>query len=68
MTNDPKINQAIIEAVEEADQSSALATKLIAWITAILSEGEDPNDKRSAWRHHELLFQETKVPSPMEDS
>ena len=53
---DPKIEEAIKEAVEENGQSEALARRLVAWFDAIASGNEDINDRQSANRHLELLY------------
>lgn len=63
MSLDPKIAEAIREAVAEAGQSKALARQLIAWMGAVASGNEDPSDAASAGRHLELLYNETDVAS-----
>ncbi|WP_406260201.1 CxC ATPase DNA modification system associated small protein [Streptomyces chartreusis] len=59
MSLDPKIVKAIEEAVAEADQEPALARRLVAWMQAITSGSEDPNDVSRAERHLELLYEGT---------
>jgi len=58
MAVDPKIVDAIEQAVQEAGQSTALACRLIAWFDAIASGNEDINDRQSSYRHLELLYEE----------
>lgn len=56
---DKKIQDAIREAVTEAGQDPGLARKLESWFEAIASGSEDINDKQSANRHLELLYDDT---------
>jgi len=63
MTLDPRITQAINEAVEEAGQPETLARRLIAWFEAVTSGNEDINDDATAARHLEVLFDGTVVES-----
>jgi hypothetical protein len=63
MSLDPKISQAIKEAVEEAGQSAALARRLIAWMEAVTSGNEDLADQAAAARHLEVLYAETSADS-----
>ena len=56
---DKKIQDAIREAVTEAGQDLGLARKLESWFEAIASGSEDINDKQSANRHLELLYEDT---------
>lgn len=65
---DSKIEEAIIEAVKEAEQSASLSRKLIAWMTAVVSGNEDANDKESAQRHLDLLYLETDTSNVEKDS
>jgi hypothetical protein len=58
---DKKIQDAIREAVTEAGQESGLARKLESWFEAIASGSEDISDKQSAYRHLELLYDDTHV-------
>jgi hypothetical protein len=58
---DPKIAEAIREAVAAAGQSKALARQLIAWMDAVASGNEDASDGATAGRHLELLYDETDV-------
>jgi len=58
---DTKITQAIRDAVSDADQSAALATRLIAWMEAVTSGNEDPADPAAAARHIEMLYAEVSV-------
>ena len=68
MAVDPKIKEAIKEAVEENGQSKALAHRLVAWFDAIASGNEDTNDTQSANRHLELLYEETKTDGEWSDT
>ena len=61
MTLDPRITQAINEAVQEAGQPDSLAYRLIAWFEAVTSGNEDINDDATATRHLEVLFKATVV-------
>lgn len=63
MALDNRIEEAIKAAVREAGQSDALARRLIAWMTALVTENEDINNSDAAERHLELLFDETKIES-----
>jgi hypothetical protein len=63
MALDNRIEEAIKAAVIEVGQSDALARRLIAWMTALVSENEDINNFDSAERHLDLLFEETKIKS-----
>ena len=65
MTTDPKIQEAIKVAVEEAGWNQALSRKLIQWFKAIASGNENINDKQSAHRHLELLYRE--IPDELDD-
>ena len=67
MSLDARIAQAIDEAVEEASQPKALARRLTAWFQAVTSGTEDINDKATADRHLELLFERTVVQSEEEE-
>lgn len=58
---DKKIQDAIREAVGEAGQDAGLARKLESWFEAIASGSEDINDKQSAYRHLELLYDDTSA-------
>ena len=53
---DPRIAEAIYQAVREHGQSRELARKLVRWFDAIASGNEDPFDKQSADRHLELAY------------
>ena len=68
MTVDPRIAQAIVEAVEENGQGKALARLLIAWFDAIASSNENINDRQSANRHLELLYGGTKAQGESSDA
>lgn len=67
MAIDPKIEEAISEAVKEAGQSEAVARKLSAWMNAVTSGNEDVNNIQSARRHLDLLYEATHVSSSMEE-
>ncbi len=61
MSIDPKIEQAISEAVRAAKQSPNLATKISRWFESIATGSEDINDKSSAYRHVDLLYTDVNV-------
>ena len=61
MSLDPKISEAIKDAVDKAGQSPALARRLIAWMEAVTSGNEDPGDQTAAARHLEILYAETSA-------
>jgi hypothetical protein len=61
MSLDPKITKAIKESVAEAGQDPALARRIIAWMQAITSGNDDPNDLSSAERHLEILYDGTNA-------
>lgn len=67
MTTDPKIQEAIEQAVEEAGQNQALSRKLVQWFEAIASGNEGINDRQSANRHLQLLYDETQIQTGNED-
>ena len=68
MAVDAKIEETIEEAVREEGQSEALARKLAAWFDAVASGNEDINDRQSANRHLELVYEETQVSEESDDS
>lgn len=59
MSVDKKITEAIEKAVEQHGQPYSLATKIIAWLEALSAGNEDLNDKQSADRRLELLYDAT---------
>ena len=61
MPVDPRIAQAITDAVEEAGQGKELARRLTAWFEAITTGIEDIADEATADRHLEVLYEETAV-------
>jgi len=61
MSLDPKISNAIREAVANAEQEPALANRLITWMEAVTSGGADLNDPSDADRRLELLYTGTEV-------
>lgn len=61
MTIDPKIKEAIKTAVTESGQPEGLARKLDSWFEAIATGNEDINDKQSAHRHLELLYEKVQL-------
>ena len=58
---DPKIAEAIQQVAQDAGQSESLARRLIAWFSAVASGNEDINDRQSANRHLELLYEEVHL-------
>ena len=61
MSIDPKIKQAIAEAVTAAKQSPTLTKKISRWFESIATGSEDINNKSSAYRHVELLYGDIEV-------
>ncbi|MEZ4706537.1 MAG: CxC ATPase DNA modification system associated small protein [Caldilineaceae bacterium] len=59
MSVDTKIIEAIEKAVAQHRQPSSLATKIVAWLEALSAGNEDLNDKQSADRRLELLYDAT---------
>ena len=59
---DQKIEQAIKESVSENNQNDSLSSQLAAWFKAIALGNEDINNKQSAFRHLELMYDEVKLP------
>lgn len=62
MTVDSKVKEAIEAAIAEAGQDATLAPKLIRWFEALASGSEQITDQQSAYRHLELLYEDTKPP------
>ena len=56
MAIDAMIEQAISEAVKEAEQPEELARRLIAWFKAVASGNEDINNQPAVDRHLEVIF------------
>jgi hypothetical protein len=56
---DSKIIEAIEAATAEANQSDALARKLVAWLEAIASRNDIDNAEMD--RHLEVLYEETSL-------
>jgi hypothetical protein len=56
---DPKITEAIEAATAEANQSDALARKLVAWLEAIASRNDIDNAEMD--RHLEVLYEEVSL-------
>lgn len=67
MSLDKKISEAISEAVIAADQSPALARRLIAWMEALTSGNESFTDPASVERHLEVLFEGTVTNRTVEE-
>lgn len=61
MSLDKKVSEAIHSAVQDADQSDAVARRLIAWMEAVTSGNEDIHDRAAAARHLEQLYAETDI-------
>ena len=59
MSVDSKIVEAIEKAVAQHRQPHTLATKIVAWLEALSAGNEDINDKQSADRRLELLYDAT---------
>ena len=64
MSLDPRIRQAVKDAVHDSDQPSNLGEKLIHWLEALTSGNEKLEDRDSVERHLELLYEAVSL---MED-
>lgn len=58
MAIDPRIDEAVVSAAEEAGQDDALSRKLIAWFEALSSGNEQIDDSEMFLR---LLYDSTTV-------
>jgi len=58
MAIDPKMTEAIEDAVSESGQPTSLATSIVAWVSAITSGKEDPHDPTMAARRADVLYSE----------
>lgn len=56
---DQKITEAIEAATAEANQSDALARRLVAWLEAIASRDDIDNAEMEG--HLEVLYEETSI-------
>lgn len=56
-----EVGEAIRQAVKEAGQDGALATKIVAWFNALSSGNDSLADRASLQRHMELLMQHISV-------
>lgn len=61
MSVDPRVIDALKEAVLESGQPEALARKLGAWLTSVTGGNEDLNDRDAADRHLELIYGEVNL-------
>lgn len=61
MSLDPKIKDAIAQAVESSGQSPALAQRIAAWVEGIIVGDDDLNDPASAELHLDLLYDEVRL-------
>jgi hypothetical protein len=60
----PKVAQAIKDAVSEAKQPADVSKQISAWMLAIISGNEDPGDQVAASRRLENLLDVIKVATP----
>lgn len=63
MAIDPRIEDAIKEAVDEGQQSKTLARLLAAWFEAVASGNEDISNLEMANRHLEPLYKAVQLDS-----
>jgi hypothetical protein len=59
MTLDPRVREAIVNAVAAEGQSTALADRLLAWFEALSSNDTSLEDRDAVTRHVELLYEAT---------
>ena len=64
MSTDPKLREALLQAVNDAGQSAALGRRILAWIDALTSGSEEINDQVATDRRLELIYGEVKVDEP----
>jgi len=55
---DPRIKQAIADAVQESGHPESLSRKIAQWYHEITSGNEDVSDLQSAYRHIDGLFRD----------
>ena len=55
---DPRIKQAISDAVQETGQPESLSRKIAQWYHEITSGNEDVSNPESAYRHIDGLFRD----------
>ena len=55
---DPRIKEAISEAVRETGQPESLSRKIAQWYHEITSGNEDVSNLESAYRHIDGLFRD----------
>ena len=67
MPIDPRMRDAILEAVRAAGQPRGLADKLIAWFEALSSGNETLENRDSVTRHVQLLYSLTVQGQPDHD-
>ncbi len=68
MAVDPKIRDAIKTVVTESGQSEGLARKLESWFEAIATGTEDINEKKSAHRRLELIYDAVQLDDSVVES
>ena len=68
MSIDPKIAEAIEEAVAQTNQSKALSQKIIAWTEAIMSGNESVQDAQSAQRRLDPLYETVQTSGNVSNS
>ena len=63
---DPRIKQAIRDAVQESGHPESLSRKIAQWYHEIASGNEEVSDLQSAYRHIDGLFRDV-TPSESTD-
>ena len=58
---DPRIQAALAQALLEAGQPRALASKIGSWIEQVTNGNERVDDRDAAAQHLERLFEATRV-------
>ena len=61
MSLDVKVKNAIESAVQDANQPTSVANRLIAWFEAINDGNEDLNDMAQVNQRLEILYDGTEV-------
>jgi agmatine/peptidylarginine deiminase len=61
MTLDDLVNDAVKQAVIDENQSESLASKIIAWLTAITSGNETLDDIDNINRRVNLLYEDVQL-------
>ena len=61
MPLDPRVEEAVREAVAECNQPTGLAGKIMAWLEALAEGNEDFEDRDRVARYLEVLYEATEV-------